>query len=306
MNNIEPQESKESFDSKEFDTLVLQGGGLKGFCLLGAIQGAMDSGLLLNLKNYVGTSVGAIIAYLLAIGYTPIEIMVSLYTNRWLEKMQNYNLVAMINGNGATSFSSLQEALEKLTINKTGRYLTLGKLKELYNKTLICVSYNMTKCCTEYLSPDTHPDLPCITALRMSCNIPLIFDRFKYMGDYYIDGGISDNFPIKKGEEIGEKIFGLHLLISEKSLQDNPEDGMVYYFLRLLQIPIVQSTKYKVDMAGEKCTIVSIDTGDMKAAFEFNVKSKIRLDMFSNGYNSVKTFLGKPIDELGQSRLNLS
>ncbi len=276
---------------QDYDTLVLPGGGLKGFCLLGAVQAAMDDGLLGKVKNYVGTSVGAILCYLLAIGYTPIEIMVTLYSNRWLERMQNYNLVAMINGNGATSFINLQEALEKLTVNKIGQFLTLGKLRELFGKTLICVAYNMSICTTEYLGPDNYPDLPCITALRMSSNIPLIFDRFKYMDQYYIDGGISDNFPIKKGEEIGEKIFGIYLQISEKSLQDNPEDGIVYYFLRLLQIPVVQSTKYKVELAGTKCTIISVDTGEMKAAFEFDVKSKVRLDMFSNGYHAVQTFL---------------
>ena len=280
---------------KEYDTLVLPGGGLKGFCLLGAIQSAMDSGLLNNIKNYVGTSIGSILGYLLAIGYKPIEIMVAIYTNKWLERMQNYNLVAMINGNGATTFTSLHEALEKLTINKIGQFITLGKLKELYGKTLICVAYNMTTCCTEYLGPDNYPDLPCITALRMSSNIPLIFDRFMYMDQYYIDGGVSDNFPIKKGEEIGEKVLGIHLKISEKSLQDNPEEGLIYYFLRLLQIPIIQSTKYKVESAGDKCTIIPVNTGELKASFEFDVKSKLRLDMFSAGYNAFKIYLDENV-----------
>jgi predicted acylesterase/phospholipase RssA len=112
----------------DYDTLVLSGGGIKGFCLLGGVQAAFDLGLLKNIDTYVGTSVGAMIGYLLAIGYTPIEIIVSLYTNRWLEKMQYFNLVAMINGNGATSFTNLNEALEKLTLAKIGRLLTLGKL----------------------------------------------------------------------------------------------------------------------------------------------------------------------------------
>ena len=279
------------YHKMSYDTLVLPGGGIKGFCLLGAVQACYDSKMLVDIKNYVGTSVGSIISYLLAIGYTPVEMMIAIHTNKWLERMQHFNLVAMINGNGATTFSHLQEALEKLTINKIGQFLTLGKLKEKFNKTLICVSYNMTTCTTEYLGPENYPDLPCITALRMSCNIPLIFDRFMYLDQYYIDGGIADNFPIKKGEEIGEKVLGIHLKITEKSLQDNPEEGMVYYFLRLMQIPIIQSTKYKVELAGDKCTIIAIDTGELKASFEFDVKSKLRLDMFSIGYNAVKSQL---------------
>jgi len=274
-----------------YDTLVLPGGGIKGLYLLGGVQAFSDLGYLANVKTFVGTSVGAIICYLLSIGYSPIEIIVSLHSNKWLDKMQFFNVVSMFNGNGATSFTSLHEALEKLTINKIGKFITLGKLKEEYGKNLICVTYNMTTCVTEYLGPDNYPDLPCITALRMSANIPLIFDRFKYMDNFYIDGGISDNFPILKGEEIGTKIFGINLEIVEKSLRDDPEDGVVTYFVRLLQIPIIQSVRYKVSLAKDKCTIITIKTGDIRNSIEFDVKSKVRLEMFSAGYSQVKESL---------------
>lgn len=273
----------------DYDTLVLSGGGIKGFCILGGIQGCIDLGLLKNITTFVGTSVGAIIGYLLAIGYTPIEIIVGLYTNKWLEKMQYFNLVATINGNGATSFTNLNEALEKLTLSKIGRLLTLGKLKEMFGKTLICATYNMTVCTMEYLGPDNNPDLPCLTALRMSANIPMVFDRFKYMDNYYIDGGVSDNFPIAKGVEVGKKVLGIYLQIQEKSLQDDPEDGMITYFLRLIYILMIQGTKNRIDQVIDKCTIIPI-VGEMRNIIEFDIKSKTRLDMFSDGYESVKNF----------------
>jgi predicted patatin/cPLA2 family phospholipase len=280
----------------DYDTLVLPGGGIKGFSLLGATQAAMDMGYLKNVKTYVGTSVGSMLCYLLAIGYTPTEILVSLYKNRWMEKMRYFDLVAMINGNGATSFSNLNECLEKFTINKIGRFLTLGKLRESLGKKLICVSYNMTTCVTEYIGPDNYPDLPCITAIRMSSNIPLVFDRFKYMDNFYIDGGVSDNFPILKGEEIGTHVFGLYLQIEENSLRDDPEDGLITYFIRLLQIPIIQATKYKITQATGKSLIIPIDAGNLRNAMEFDVKSKVRLDMFSRGYQSVQEFFKKSVE----------
>lgn len=273
----------------EYDTLVLSGGGVKGFCLLGGIQGGIDLGLLKNINTYVGTSIGAIIGYLLAIGYTPIEIIVALYTNRWLEKVRYFNLVAMINGNGATSFTDINEVIEKLTLSKIGRLLTLGKLKELFGKTLVCTTYNMTVCTTEYLGPHNHPDLPCLTALRMSANIPMVFDRFKYMDNYYIDGGIADNFPIVKGVEIGKKVFGIYLEIEENSFKDDPDDGIISYFLRLLYIPMVQCVQTRIEQIKDKCTIIPI-TGEMRNIIEFDIKSKTRLDMFSDGYDSVKKF----------------
>lgn len=275
---------------KNYDTLVLSGGGVKGFHLLGAIQGLIDNQMLNNIKTYIGTSVGAFIAYLLIIGYTPVEIIVYLHLNKWIEKLQTLDFTCVINGDGIVNFSVLHEALEKFTIDKLGYYPTMGKLKEKLGKTLICTTYNTTQCITEYIGPDNYPDLPCLAALRMSANIPLIFDRYKYMDNYYIDGGISDNFSIIKAEELGENIIGIYLEIPEQSLQDHPKDGVISYFLKLLYIPIIQSTKYKIQNS-KKSTIIPIKSGDIMGMTEFSVNNKTRLDMFSSGYSSVKNFL---------------
>jgi predicted patatin/cPLA2 family phospholipase len=148
----------------------------------------------------------------------------------------------------------------------------------------------MTTCVTEYIGPENYPDLPCLTALRMSSNIPLVFDRFKYMDNYYIDGGVADNFAIQKGEEIGNHIFGLYLKIDENSLQDDPEDGILSYFIRLLQIPVLQSTKTKVSMITGKTTVIGIDGGKFKNMLEFDIKMKARFEMFSRGYSDVKEY----------------
>jgi predicted patatin/cPLA2 family phospholipase len=149
----------------------------------------------------------------------------------------------------------------------------------------------MTKCEIEYLSADNNPDLPCLTALRMSCNIPVIFERFKYMDSFYIDGGIVNNFPISKGKEIGIKIFGLYSEMSEKSLKDEPEEGIISYFMKLLQIPISYLTKQQLNFIDENCTIIGIDTNDIKNILDFNIKPKNRLDIFSKGYSIVKNKL---------------
>jgi predicted acylesterase/phospholipase RssA len=273
-----------------YDTLVLSGGGVKGFFLLGAIQSMKDRNLINNVNNYVGTSIGAIICYLLAIGYTPIELIASISTNRWMERIQHFNVVAMINGNGCTSFTPLYEALEKLTLEKIGQLLTLSKLRELYGKTLICCSYNMTTCKSEYIGPDNYPDLPCLTALRMTANIPLVFDRFKYMDNFYIDGGICDNFPIKEGMRIGNKVLGIFLNINEKSLQDEPEDGIMAYVFKLLQIPIIQSSIKNLDSVEDKVVILKLNSRDNRTFHDFNVPSKTRLDMFSDGYSQTTNF----------------
>lgn len=280
--------------SRNYKILVLPGGGIKGYTLLGAIQAFIDTDML-SIETYIGTSVGAIIGYLLAIGYSPIEIVVALHTNRWMEKMRTFNLVNMMNGEGALSFAPISEAIEKLTLDKIGKLLTLGNLQRDFGKTLICCTYNMTTCETEYLSPESHPDLPCLIALRMTANIPLVFGRFKYTDNYYIDGGICDNFPINyaflRSSKDEKSILGIFMDITEKTLKDDPKDGILAYFFRLFQIPILQTTKFKVELVKDNCDIVRIITDDLRSGVEFETSSRTSLDMFSVGYSQGKKFL---------------
>lgn len=276
--------------NEDYDTLVLSGGGIKGFYLLGAIQALIDTNKMNKIKTFVGTSIGSIICYLIIIGYTPIEIVVSLYQNKWLENVGQINLLNMVNGFGATSYTFINEALEKMTISKIGKFITLKQLTDMFNKTLICVTYNMTTCVTEYLNVEIYPDMPCLVALRLSANLPIVFDRFKYMDCFYIDGGISDNFPILKGEEMGTKVIGLLLDINEKNLQDEPSEGILNYFTKLLQIPMTQSIKHKISQTTSKSSIIRIKTILSSNVIDFNVKSRMKLEMFSEGYISVKNF----------------
>lgn len=271
----------------EFDTLLLSGGSSKGLVVLGAIQGLLDSGLLKNIKTYVGTSVGSVIGYLLAIGYTPIEIVVYICTNGLLERMQHFNIVAMMNGGGACSFSHLHEQLEKMTIAKIGYLPTLQDLQNRFNKTLVCVTYNISACQVEYLNPVDHPNLPCVTALRMSSNLPLVFEKFKYGDHFYIDGGIAEHFAVPEAERRGSKVLGILVNEDLTDFQKNGAKNTLEYIYQLFSIPVNENTRRRVQEASDKCRIIALEY-PLKA-FDFNISTQEKLDMFSAGYNQVSS-----------------
>lgn len=276
-----------------YDTLLLGGGSIKGLMIIGAVQCAYDNYLLKDLKNFVGTSAGSIFCYLLAIGYTPIEIMVYICTNQLMEKMQHFNLVAMIEGRGASSFNDIQEQLEKMSIAKIGYLPTLNDLKDKYDKTLVCVTHNLTESRTEYLSWETHPHLPCITAIRMSSNLPLIFETFKYGNNFYVDGGLSDNFAIDTAEKLGNKILAITLEPNENNFSNNPDINTLEFFYKLIFIPIQQSIMWKIQNATKKCNIIRIGgskNNDIKF-FQFDISSKTKLEMFCFGYDKMREHL---------------
>ena len=273
-----------------YTTLVVSGGSTKGLIGLGALQYAQDNFFLNNIKTFIGTSVGSMIVYLIAIGYTPIEIMIYICTHQLIEKIQHFNVMAMINGSGASSFTNIQEQLELMTIEKIGRYITLGDLKEMYGKTFICATYNATKGHIEYLTPDTHPKLPCITAIRMSSNLPFIFDKFNYMGSHYLDGGLGDNFPIHYNDKEGEKILGINILPEEEGgINYEGEMDIIEYVYKLYFIPMLELIRLRCKNASHRCTIVKLKHNDLKF-FTFGLNSKIKLEMFSKGFQQAKKF----------------
>lgn len=275
------------------DTLVLSGGATKGFLLLGALQYACDNYYLKHIKTYVGTSIGAIICYLLVIGYTPIEIMVYICTRNVLESLQKFNIQNMMDGIGAASFSPIHDFLEKMTINKIGKIPTLKYLKDRFGKTLVCATYNITQNKVEYLSPDTQPDLPALIALRMSSNLPLIFEHFKYDGSYYIDGGISDNFPIHHAEQYGERVLGIMHSKKEGGSWDiaKSKTSLLNYVHSLLFVPISQTSEFRISLCKKNNTLIRLQYNKPDGKiFDFNISVPLRMDMFSFGYQHTKTY----------------
>jgi NTE family protein len=282
--------------SADFDTLVISGNSVKGIVTLGALQYATDNFLLNKITTLIGTSCGAMCCYLLAIGYTPIEIIVYICTNQLFEKLQQFNVIAMLNGSGASSFTTIQEQLEKMTISKVGKFLTLKDIKTMFNKTLICVSHNITTNKTEYLGPDNYPDLPCLIAIRMSSNLPLIFDHYKYDGSFWLDGGISNNFPINKGCELGNKILGI--FVNREQEEFKVDSNILEYIYKLMFIPIDKSQEYMIDHSLEKYNKKD-DTIILKLCFskfkffDFSANSVDKLEMFSAGYQQASDILSK-------------
>jgi predicted acylesterase/phospholipase RssA len=273
-----------------FDTLVLSGGGLKCISLLGAIEYARQKKLLDGITNYVGTSAGSLISYLLCIGYTPMEITTFICGDRITSDVKTMDLVSMMSGCGATSFTYIQEQLEKLTVKKIGRYLTLGGLKKEYGKTLICCTFNLTADKTEYIGPDTHSDIPCLTAVKMSCSLPLIFPHFEYMGSFYIDGGITKNFPIRYGAEVGNKVLGLCIDPTSGIKFSADNSSLLNYIYKIMFIPVNRNTVSDIEDAPDNCTIINIKSHSNKLIFDLNFDITETLEIFSRGYREIREF----------------
>ncbi len=278
-----------SIETKEIKTLVLSGGGSNGILHLGAIcfLNKRDNNFLKNIKTYYGTSVGSMISYLLIIGYTPIGILRYLINNPLSDVVPNLRGLLLNDKMGGYNWEIIDKHLRDLTLKKIGFIPSLGYLLSKFGKKLVCVTFNQSKNITEYMSPDNHSELSVLIAIRMSCSIPFVFEKFKYFGDVYIDGGISDSYPIQKAiEEKEESICGLKI-VNSSSIVKEPENILQYLFW-VINTPIKLLNDEK-DVSKEKTIYLKTDP-QLIPDFSSNTK-KMEL-LFKDGYYQCGTSFG--------------
>lgn len=297
----------------DYTTLVMSGGGIKGLGLLGALQFLADKHKLHHVHKYIGTSVGAIIGYLLSIGYSPIEIMVVINQKQIIEKMmKGLNMMDLIHHGGALNYFVLHEFLEDLTISKVGHVLTLRELYDEFGKILVCCTYNYnTKEC-EYLDYLKNPTLPCLTALRMSSTLPFLFHPFLYEGNLYVDGAVLDNFPVSQLDEddvaVAIRLGQYNKVSTGSSFQEKQNARMkrpkrqasssstfdlMSYILEIVYIPIENANRMASILSKHK----PIDTIHVMldvAVFQWNISLVDKFNNFSVGYDTIKRYYQKP------------
>jgi len=279
-------------EDKVFDTIVISGGALKGFALLGALQCLVDQNKLLQVKKFIGTSIGAMISYLMCIGYTPIEIMVHLCKNDWMNKMANFDILKAVNGGGALSFSIINELLEKMTIEKIGRLLSLGELHQTFGKELICCTFNLSKQDIEFINPIDNPEIQCLIALRMTSNLPILFEPFHYNSCFYVDGAVICNFPLFKVDLDKDTAIAIKFKYTNKeSLDFSPnKKAFMSYLYDLIVIPAVYIEDHLNKQHLQNCKIIEMDATSL-SSLNFQMTMNDRLEMFSTGYETTRVTL---------------
>lgn len=287
-NTDKEKEHEREQEQEQYDTLVISGGSTKGLIFMGALHYAKHVNMLNNIKFFIGTSVGAIISYFLAIGYSPMDLLLSILETNVLANMNNFNFVGVADNTGVIPFDIIAKELDRITLKKIGKYLTLSSLRRETGNTLVCVTYNASTDTTEYLHPDTHPDLPCLTALRMSANMPFIFEKFQYERQWYFDGGISDNFPLRKAEQYGNKVLGVCLNPDENkdNVSDKCPSGLSLGY-KLMWVPVNEIIKTQIKQARENTELLMVkSTGQM--FYDLKIHDFEALEMFMSGVKQVK------------------
>lgn len=182
-----------------YDTLCLSSGGIYGITYVGALDYLIEEKIidLNNIKNYVGCSVGALILFMIVLGYS-IKDINDIIINLNFSKLETDIKIEEVLENYGINDGSKFVCMIKFFLKKKIKVedITFNELFLKYNKNFVVIGTNFSKGVEEVFNYINTPDMSIITAIRISISVPLVFSPVLYNGQYYVDGALTNIFPI--------------------------------------------------------------------------------------------------------------
>lgn len=295
------------------DTLVISGGGMKGYLFIGAIKLLYELNILNKIKYYYGTSFGGIIVSCLILGWDfneiikfttnfPINCLFKLDINNFLE---NYSLIPKEN---------LEIILKKIiTFKNYDENITFKQLFDLTNKELNLISYSLKDNKSVVLNHINYPDLKIWEGIYMTASLPILISYYEYNNDFFIDGGISENFAIDRVKDRLLHTIGISIENSKINLENiknlsHNKDIISYlkYLFDLFNI-IISRTKF-LDINNTIKLNFDNEFNNINH-FNFSLDSETRNKIIDCGYkqsinqiNNIVNFLFKEQVKLNKSK----
>ena len=181
----------------------MSGGGMKGLAHIGALEVLQERGHLRAVKEYVGISVGSLIAYMLCVGCTLGEIrltaqLLDLGTIRDLDPETIVSFPETFGFDTGANVDKLLTAI--LRAKQLPADITFeGLAKRRAGPTLRVFATDLNTCMPVELSARATPTMEVRLAVRASMTIPIYFTPVRNPADGHllVDGGVVTHTPFK-------------------------------------------------------------------------------------------------------------
>lgn len=169
--------------------LSISGGGARGVLALGALAELRAKGLLSDVRECTGTSVGAVLAAGVVMGRTPREMLRA--AEKFPLDVAALVAAAALSKHGHDDTPLITWIRRVLGIKRKTKPPTLGELYRDTGVTLRINVCNITDRKGETWTHATHPRVSLLKALRISCGVPVLFAPVKHDGKAYVDGCVA-------------------------------------------------------------------------------------------------------------------
>lgn len=239
-------------EKKNFKTLVLSGGNVKGYAYIGAYEYLKEKNILKDAETFVCNSIGSLFGLLIVLDYSPF-IMKRIFYSLDIEKIKKYNINTFFDSFGLDN-KRLMEKFVKILISSKNldENLTLKQLFDLTGKNLVLTSSNVVKKETEFLSYESFPGMPVYFAVCASMSIPIIFSPSIYNNLVLVDGFLTSNLPVEYLKNNPEKDYSDVLCLVLKTEKTEKE--------LFTELKSLENYIYSI----LKCSINQLESNSMK------------------------------------------
>jgi NTE family protein len=293
--------------------VVLEGGGVKGIGLIGALEVLDNAGY--KVRRAAGTSAGAIVSSLIAAGM-PIDKCLTLMKSLDYTKFRDEGFIDRLGIPGKTAsvvFEQgiyegkylrdwLADQLEKLGVRTfadlkiTDSWAKALPAEQRYRLVVVASDVSggrLARLPWDYQRYGLNPDEQLVAdAVRASMSIPFFYEPVKLGGQTLVDGGMLSNFPIDLFDSTPDwPTFGVKLSAKpDANLVANPVHNTYDFAKALLATMINAHDQMHVDNPCTEARTMFIDTFKVKAT-DFDIDQKTQTKLYESGRDTAKKFL---------------
>jgi NTE family protein len=273
---------------------VFEGGGARGPALVGGVAALEKQNI--TFRAVAGTSAGAIVASLVAAGYSASELL-----NMMLDKdFQDFkdpvsripvlrHLIAWQQMGFYKGDEFYRWIREKISLKITGKRNCSPSFKDLpIPLTVIATDLHNKR--EIVFSKNNSPELPVADAVRMSMSIPYFFRPVRFGSSLVVDGGLISNFPawIFQQEENLARLPILGLRLEPDDLYSTEINGPLTLGGSAIDTTIRTQTMLQIANI-QDLYIINLPTLGVKTTdFEISVDKKEQL--YKAGYDRTQAY----------------
>jgi len=282
--------------------LVLSGGGPIMIQLLGAIQ-HLEAKKFIDLKNIesiYGTSAGAIIGVIICLKYDWETINEYIIKRPWQDvfKIKVEKIFESYSKKGIFDLKTIEKCFKPLFDAKDiSMDITLEDFYKYSNIELHFFSFEINEFKIEDISYLTHPKVTLLTAVQMTCSLPILVTPVCIDDKFYIDGGIVCNYPLKhcidSGKNIDEILGFKNQYDTEKKSHINSDSTLLDFIMYFLFKVIYSLNTDYLQPSIKNEFLCKTDKMSVEILKKSLSNIDVRKQLFNNGTEDAIYFLSK-------------
>ncbi len=293
---------------KTIKYLVFSGGSSKGFSYIGCIKALEEYGLINDLEEIAGTSIGGFFGLMILLKLRAND-LISIFNYLDLNLLHNINsdsILNFINKYGLDTGLNLEKFiglfLELRFPNKNPLDITF---KDLWDFNPIKLSVFGTKIYKGLIEPEIYnhiisPKMSVIKAIQITMCLPPLFTPIERDDYHLLDGGLVNNYPIDLFDSDDKLEYTLGILCLEK-LNKEKCSSLVDIYKSIITNLCVKETQNKIEKYKNNSIVIELEL-PIYQIFNLTIEDKNNIIMV--GYQLTKQYLTLKKFEIKETFIN--